>query len=64
MTQNTLVRFAYEVAVKLQKRSDFVAAFAEVIDAKAAAVEDRQLRWAWPLITHGMDQGTIDSYSD
>ena len=66
MTQDTLVRSAYEVAVKLQKRSDFVAAFAEVIDAKAAAVavEDRQLRWARLLITHGMDQGTIDSYSD
>jgi hypothetical protein len=64
MTQDTLVRSAYEVAVKPQKRSDFVVAFAEVIDAKAAAVEDRQLRWAWLLITHGMDQGTIDSYSD
>jgi DNA-binding CsgD family transcriptional regulator len=64
MTQSTLVRFAYEVAANPQKRSDFVAAFAEVIDAKAAAVavEDRQLRWARLLITHGMDQGTIDSY--
>jgi len=66
LNRDTLVRFAYEVAADPQKRGDFVATFAEVIDAKAAAVavEDRQLRWARLLITHGMDQGTIDSYSD
>ena len=57
MTQNTLVRFAYEVAANPQKRGDFVATFAEVIDAKAAAVavEDRQLRWASPIALSSVD---------
>jgi hypothetical protein len=46
MTQNTLVDLVYETIDNPDKRSDLVAAFAEVIDAKAAAIafEDRRLR--------------------
>ena len=64
MTQNSLVRFVYEAIDNPQKRNDFVATFAEVIDAKAAAiaVEDRQLRWASLCVPYGMDRNTIDSY--
>ena len=64
MNQNLLIRFAYEVAVNPEKRSNFVATFAEIVGASAAAVavEDRQLRGATLLITHGMDRRTIDSY--
>jgi len=64
VNQNLLIRFAYEVAVNPEKRSNFVATFAEIVGASAAAVavEDRQLRGATLLITHGMDRRTIDSY--
>jgi DNA-binding CsgD family transcriptional regulator len=64
MTQNTLVDLVYETIDNPEKRSDLVAAFAEVIDAKAAAIafEDRRLRWASLCVTHGMDRSTIDSY--
>jgi DNA-binding CsgD family transcriptional regulator len=64
MTRNTLVDLVYETIDNPDKRSDLVAAFAEVIDAKAAAIafEDRRLRWASLCVTHGMDRSTIDSY--
>ena len=47
-----------------QKRNNFLATFAEIIGANAAAiaVEDHQLRWASLRVTHGMDRATIDSY--
>jgi len=64
VNRNTLVRFAYEVAANPEKRNDFVAALAGIIDASSAAiaVEDHQLRWATFYATHGMDRATIDSY--
>src|SRR5215472_830578 len=64
VSQNTLVRFVYETIENPQKRSDFLATFAEIIGASAAAIamEDRQLRWASLCVTHGMDPSTIDSY--
>jgi hypothetical protein len=63
MTRNTLVDLVYETIDNPDKRSDLVAAFAEVIDAKAAAIafEDRRLRWASLCVTLGMDRSTIDS---
>jgi DNA-binding CsgD family transcriptional regulator len=64
LNQKDLSLLVYQTIENPQKRPDFLAAFAEIIDANAAAirVEDRQLRWASLCVTHGMDQGTIDSY--
>jgi DNA-binding CsgD family transcriptional regulator len=60
-----LVRFAYESIESPEKRHDFIRVFAEVVDAPAALikVEDPQLRWTSVLMTYGIDQGTIDSYT-
>lgn len=65
MTKNALVRFALESIQNPQKRNAFLAAFTEIINAKAAAIaiEDRQLRGASLLVTHGLDHSTADSYS-
>jgi DNA-binding CsgD family transcriptional regulator len=65
VTLKTLVGLVYESIQNPQKRNDFLAAFAEIIDASAAAIalEDRQLRWSRLYLTHGMDRETIDSYT-
>ena len=66
MTKDTLLRFLYEAIENPQRRNDFLAAFAEIIDANAAAIalEDRQLRWSRLYLTHGMNRETIDSYAN
>lgn len=66
MTKDTLLRLLYEAIQNPQKRNDFLAAFAEIIDASAAAIalEDRQLRWSRLYLTHGMDRETVDSYTN
>ena len=65
MTQNTLVSFVYETIENPQKRRDFVATFAEVINAPAVGilVQDRQNRWARFCDTHGMDHEACRSYT-
>jgi Bacterial regulatory proteins, luxR family len=64
VNQNILVRFAYEVARNPKRRSEFLATFAEIIDASSAAiaVEDHHLRKAILPDAHGLDPSSIDSY--
>jgi DNA-binding CsgD family transcriptional regulator len=64
MLRDTLVRLIYESIENPLRRRDFLAAFAEVIDASAVGflVQDRQLRWAIFSADHGMDCEARESY--
>jgi DNA-binding CsgD family transcriptional regulator len=64
LNQKDLSLLAYQTIENPQKRHDFLAPFAEIMGATAAAVkvEDRQLRWSRLPLTHGMDREAIDSY--
>jgi DNA-binding CsgD family transcriptional regulator len=64
VNQKNLSLFAYQAIQNPQKQYDFLAILSEIMEAKAAVikVEDRDLRWAFFRLTHGMDRETIDSY--
>jgi DNA-binding CsgD family transcriptional regulator len=66
MLRDTLVRLIYESIDEPKKRKEFLAAFAEVLEASAVALilQDRQLRWAIFCASHGVEQATRDAYEN
>jgi DNA-binding CsgD family transcriptional regulator len=64
MLRDTLVRLIYESIENPSRRHDFLAAFAEVIDASAVGflVQDKQLRWAIFCTGHGIGREARESY--
>jgi DNA-binding CsgD family transcriptional regulator len=64
MLRDTLVRLIYESIENPPRRRDFLAAFAEVIDAVAVGflLQDRNLRWAIFCTGHGIDREARESY--